>query len=195
MKRLVIILLLAAPLSSIYGQSTFGLSDTFTSVPSGVVDLLVQSATRYETVLDTLYQYEKVSHYSSSDSLSPYYKDVDSSVVVWALYFNDAKVIVRRIWVKGYGGSMNHEVIYIPKPFYRKDITPYPIDIHFPESLGIGIYFESLDDMAPRYQKSIIQGEGVSKKIGEYDYLTYKNIEGHFWIDVPKVFPNIVYLH
>jgi hypothetical protein len=90
---------------------------------------------------------------------------------------------------------MNDEVLYIPKPFLRTDSTPYPIDVHYPVSIGVGIYFESLDDLAPKIQKGILEGEGVPTRIGEFDYLTYKNIDGHYRIYVPKVFPNLVYLH
>lgn len=195
MKGVTFILFLAASLNSMMGQSTFGLKDMFTPVPDGVIELLERSSERYEAVLDTVYRCKKVDFYTSVDSMVSFERDVDSSVRVWALYFNDAKVIVRRIWVKGSGGGMDYEVLYIPKPFYRNDSTPYPIDVRFPESLGTGIYFESVDDMAPRYQKGIKEGVGVPTKIGELDYLTYKNIEGHFWVDVPKVFPNVVYLH
>jgi len=177
------------------GQSTFGLKDTFTSVPFGVVELLMQSATRQEQVLDTVYNRQRLDSYRSYDSTVTFVSDVDSSVRVWALYFDNSKVIVRRTWVKGYNGYMNDEVLYIPKPFFRTDSTPYPIDVRYPVSIGVGIYFESLDEMAPKIQKGILEGEGVPTRIGEFDYLTYKNIDGHYRIDVPKVFPNIVYLH
>ena len=195
MKGVTFILFLAASLNSIMGQTTFGLKDTFTSVPNGVVELLRGSATRQEKVLDTVYNRQILESYRSYDSTVTVVRDIDSSVRVWALYFDDSKVIVRNTWVKVYNGYMNYEVLYIPKPFYRSDSTPYPIDVRFPQSLGIGIYFESVEDMAPRYQKGILEGVGVPTKIGEFDYLTYKNIEGHFWVDVPKVFPNVVYLN
>lgn len=195
MKGVTFILFLASSLNSMMGQSTFGLKDTFMPVPNGIIELLELSTERYEAVFDTVYRVQKHEVYSSVDSSVPFVRDVDSSVRVWALYFSDAKVIVRSIWVKGFSGSMDYEVLFIPKPFYRNDSTPYPIDVRFPESLGIGIYLESVDEMAPRYQKGILEGEGVPTKIGELDYLTYKNIEGHFWVDVPKVFPNVVYLH
>lgn len=195
MNGVIFILFLAASLNSMMGQSTFGLKDTFTSVPEGVVELLRRSATRQEKVLDTVYSRQILESYRSYDSTVNVVRDIDSSVRVWALYFDDSKVIVRNTWVKVYNGYMNYEVLYIPKPFYQSDSTPYPIDVRFPQSLGIGIYFESVEDMAPPYQKGILDGVGVPTKIGEFDYLTYKNIEGHFWVDVPKVFPNVVYLH
>jgi len=195
MKGFIFILFFLSSLNCLMGQSTFGLKDTFTSVPFGVVELLMQSATRQEQVLDTVYNRQRLDSYRSYDSTVTFVSDVDSSVRVWALYFDNSKVIVRRTWVKGYNGYMNDEVLYIPKPFFRTDSTPYPIDVRYPVSIGVGIYFESLDEMAPKIQKGILEGEGVPTRIGEFDYLTYKNIDGHYRIDVPKVFPNIVYLH
>ena len=195
MKGFTFILFFVSSLNCLMGQSTFGLRDTFTSVPYGVVELLMQSATRQEEVIDTVYNRQRLDSYRSYDSTVTFVSDIDSSVRVWALYFDNSKVIVRSTWVKVYNGYRNYEVLHIPKPFFRTDSTPYPIDVRYNESLGLGIYFESLDDMTPRIQKGILEGEGIPKKIGEFDYLTYKNIEGHYRIDVPKVFPNLVYLH
>jgi hypothetical protein len=196
MKGVTFIFFLAVSLNSMMGQSTDFLKTTFTSVPYGVVDLLERSATRYETVQDTVYKRQKVYSYRSYDSTVTFVGDVDSSVRVLALYYNDSKVIVRKTWVNGYQFFMGDEVLYIPRPFYQSGITTYPVEVGYPDSfLGTGVYFESFDQMAFGFQKGISEQKGESIKIGELDYLSYKGVEGHFWVYVPKVFPNVVYLH
>lgn len=195
MKGVTFILFLAVLLNSMMGQSTDFLKTTFTSVPYGVVDLLERSATRYETVLDTVYKRQKVDSYRSYDSTVTFVRDVDSSVRVFALYYNDSKVIVRSTWVKGHNFLMDDEVLYIPTPFYRSDSTTYPVEVGYPESLGTGVFFESSRQLSDLIQKGIGEQKGESMKIGELDYLSYKGVEGHFWVYVPKVFPNVVYLH
>lgn len=177
------------------GQTTDFLKTTFTSVPDGIVELLRRSATRYETVLDTVYKRQKVYSYTSYDSTVTFVSDVDSSVRVFALYYNDSKVIVRSTWVKDHNRMMYDEVLYIPKPFYCSDSTSYPVEVGYPESLGTGVFFESSSQLSDLIQKGIADSKGESMKIGELDYLSYKGIEGHFYICVPKVFPNVVYLY
>ena len=195
MKGVTFILFLAVSLNSMMGQSTDFLKTTFASVPDGVVELLQRSAIKYERILDTVYKCQKVDSYRSYDSTVTFVSDVDSSVRVWALYFDDSKVIVRSTWVKVYNGHMNDEVLYIPTPFYRSDSTTYPVEVGYPGSfLGTGVYFESFDQMAFGFQKGISEQKGESMKIGELDYLSYKGVEG-FRVYVPKVFPNVVYLH
>ena len=194
MKGVTFILFLAVSLNSMMGQSTDFLKTTFTSVPYGVVDLLERSATRYETVLDTVYKRQKVDSYRSYDSTVTFVRDVDSSVRVFALYYNDSKVIVRSTWVKGHNFLMDDEVLYIPTPFYRSDSTTYPVEVGYPESLGTGVFFESSRQLSDLIQKGIGEQKGESMKIGELDYLSYKGVEG-FRVYVPKVFPNVVYLH
>ena len=108
MKGVTFILFLAASLNSMMGQNTFGLKDKFTSVPYGVVELLMGSATRQEKVLDTVYNRQILESYRSYDSTVTVVRDIDSSVRVWALYFDDSKVIVRNTWVKVYNGYMNY---------------------------------------------------------------------------------------
>ena len=194
MKGVTFILFLAVSLNSMMGQSTDFLKTTFTSVPYGVVDLLERSATRYETVLDTVYKRQKVDSYRSYDSTVTFVRDVDSSVRVFALYYNDSKVIVRSTWVKGHNFLMDDEVLYIPTPFYRSDSTTYPVEVGYPESLGTGVFFESSRQLSDLIQKGIGEQKGESMKIGELDYLSYKGVEG-FRVYVPKVFPNVVYLY
>jgi hypothetical protein len=195
MKGVTFIFFLAVSLNSMMGQSTDFLKTTFASVPDGVVELLQRSAIKYERILDTVYRRQKVDSYPSYDSTVTFVSDVDSSVRVFALYYNDSKVIVRSTWVKGRNFLMDDEVLYIPAPFYRSDSTTYPVEIGYPESLGTGVFFESSSQLSDLIQKGIAEKEGESMKIGELDYLSYKGVEGHFWVYVPKVFPNVVYLY
>lgn len=195
MKGVTFIFFLAVSLNSMMGQSTDFLKTTFASVPVGVVELLRRSAIKYERILDTVYKCQKVDSYRSYDSTVTFVSDVDSSVRVFALYYNDSKVIVRSTWVNGRNFLMDDEVLYIPTPFYRSDSTTYPVEVGYPESLGTGVYFESFNQMASEFQKGISEQKGESMKIGELDYLYLKGIGGHFYVYVPKVFPNVVYLH